>query len=200
MKKCSRCLELKEFSEFSPNKRAKDKYNYTCKVCGRISKRKYTEKHKDRIKANREKYKDKIKAYSKKYRAEKLNKNIKAKKKLEYALLLGTKCIFCDFVLTEKTVAAFDFHHKDPSKKEYVLSDMLMMKREKVLVELYKCVLLCSNCHRILHFEENRTLDNTEPSLIDKEGVETREQSRKLQAMVTETGNPFIGEDIVRST
>ena len=55
-----------------------------------------------------------------------------------------------------------DFHHIDPSKKDYAISDNSHAKIETILKEAAKCVLLCSNCHREFHFlnkEYGTTLD-----------------------------------------
>jgi CO dehydrogenase/acetyl-CoA synthase alpha subunit len=61
------------------------------------------------------------------------------------------KCTKCGF----SHPAALDFHHEDPSKKEAnihrLLSNGQFKKLEK---ELEKCIVLCSNCHRIHHYEE----------------------------------------------
>jgi len=66
-------------------------------------------------------------------------------KSLEY---LGNKCIVCGY---NKCVAALEFHHKDPSTKEFQISNTTK-KWETIKIELDKCVLLCANCHRELHF------------------------------------------------
>lgn len=46
-----------------------------------------------------------------------------------------------------------EFHHRDPSKKERAVSDMIGWSWEKIKKEMEKCDALCSNCHRILHYE-----------------------------------------------
>lgn len=51
----------------------------------------------------------------------------------------------------------FDFHHRDKSKKEGTVSEMATCGRnsiETIKKEIDKCNVLCSNCHRILHYEE----------------------------------------------
>lgn len=61
------------------------------------------------------------------------------------------KCELCN----ESHVACLDFHHKDPNEKEASLS-MIYMKGwsiERIKKEIDKCQVLCSNCHRKLHFE-----------------------------------------------
>lgn len=49
-----------------------------------------------------------------------------------------------------------DFHHRDPSTKENVLSDntFLAKSREVIETELVKCDTLCANCHRTYHHLE----------------------------------------------
>tara|TARA_R110000782_G_C14621619_1_gene393317 strand:+ start:111 stop:608 length:498 start_codon:yes stop_codon:yes gene_type:complete len=65
---------------------------------------------------------------------------------------LGGKCIDCSGVFP---LPVYDFHHLDPSVKEYNLGDRLRKKDFSGLEqELKKCVLLCANCHRIRHFTE----------------------------------------------
>lgn len=48
-----------------------------------------------------------------------------------------------------------DFHHQD-GDKEHNISDMVNhgWSKENILKEIEKCIPLCSNCHRILHYEE----------------------------------------------
>lgn len=62
----------------------------------------------------------------------------------------GNKCNDCGQKFPN---CCYDVHHLDPAEKDFNLS----AKRgfDDVLVEeLKKCVLLCSNCHRIRHFKE----------------------------------------------
>lgn len=65
---------------------------------------------------------------------------------------LGGECADCRGVFPP---AVYDFHHLDPSEKEYNLGDVIRRKRNREVIadELSKCVLLCANCHRIRHFE-----------------------------------------------
>lgn len=64
--------------------------------------------------------------------------------------MFGDKCIRCGY---NECYSALDFHHVDPSKKEY--EPRLLVNGfgsiKKMLKELEKCVMLCSNCHRSLH-------------------------------------------------
>lgn len=50
----------------------------------------------------------------------------------------------------------FDFHHRDPTQKDYLISSRSLIKlSDTIIKELDKCDLLCSNCHRIRHSEIN---------------------------------------------
>ena len=52
----------------------------------------------------------------------------------------------------------FDFHHRNPEKKEFVWAKMKLKSDEKILSELDKCDLLCSNCHRKGHHEKREVI------------------------------------------
>lgn len=64
---------------------------------------------------------------------------------LEY---LGGKCKRCGF---NEDTDIIQFHHLDPCDKKYNISDYLYKGFEFVRAELNKCVLLCLNCHKIVH-------------------------------------------------
>lgn len=54
----------------------------------------------------------------------------------------------------ESDIACLDFHHLDPSTKEFdiaLASGQQAWSWEKVLTEIRKCVCLCANCHRKVH-------------------------------------------------
>lgn len=84
-------------------------------------------------------------------RQEKQKKSVKRwrqenrKKIIEYK---GGKCEKCGY---NKCIEALDFHHIDPSQKEFNLCNTTL-SLNKLKIEADKCVLLCSNCHREFHY------------------------------------------------
>jgi hypothetical protein len=65
----------------------------------------------------------------------------------------GGKCTKCGY---NKCNGALSFHHTDPSKKDFGVSNKGITRSYKaVLAEAKKCVLLCLNCHA----EEHEKLD-----------------------------------------
>lgn len=71
--------------------------------------------------------------------------------------LKGGKCERCGY---DKCEGALQFHHKDPSQKEFNFSHINLndsdFSMERLLKELDKCEVLCANCH----FEEHYIKDN----------------------------------------
>lgn len=63
----------------------------------------------------------------------------------------GGKCEICGYA---KCNSALEFHHLDPSQKEFQLSNARKSKWEKTKSELDKCQLLCSNCHNEVHYDK----------------------------------------------
>lgn len=64
---------------------------------------------------------------------------------------LGGSCQKCGY---SKCIEALEFHHRDPTQKEFSLGVRgLYRSFERVRVELDKCDLLCANCHREIHAE-----------------------------------------------
>lgn len=68
--------------------------------------------------------------------------------KQEAVTLKGGKCSVCGW---SGNIAAFQFHHRDPSKKEFGISTSPKVSWEKYWAEIEKCDLVCANCHSILH-------------------------------------------------
>lgn len=73
------------------------------------------------------------------------------KVKLECIEYKGGKCIKCNY---DKCPASFDFHHRDPTKKDMNINAFRCAFNDEIKKELDKCDLLCSNCHRELHYKE----------------------------------------------
>jgi predicted HNH restriction endonuclease len=66
----------------------------------------------------------------------------------------GGKCEICGY---NKYFGALEFHHKDPSQKDLQISKVRTRTfTDKIKKELDKCQILCSNCHREIHFIENK--------------------------------------------
>ena|SRR5579872_7566556 len=63
------------------------------------------------------------------------------------------KCVRCG----ESHPACIDFHHRDPTTKNSVLSEVTRLgwSKRRILAEIEKCDVLCANCHRKLHWDEN---------------------------------------------
>ena len=102
----------------------------------------------DRIRATiRRKEHPNFNAYMNKTRRAMNKRNLK-QLHLDYEM----KCSCCGF---EGHFSQLDFHHKDASKKDGDIAHMLWRSNyKKIKIELNKCILLCSNCHRLLHWEE----------------------------------------------
>lgn len=75
-------------------------------------------------------------------------KRLSMKKQL--VLQRGGKCEKCGY---DKCLTALEFHHRDKDAKEFQLSSTYLSQKNinDVLVEIEKCDLLCSICHRENH-------------------------------------------------
>ena len=75
------------------------------------------------------------------------------RRKLKLIEEMGGKCQICGY---DKNISALEFHHKDPTQKDFQLDARKMSntKWETLLEEAKKCDLLCANCHREIHHPE----------------------------------------------
>lgn len=77
------------------------------------------------------------------------HKNRRRQIKKELVDIKGGKCQVCGY---NKCLRSLEFHHLDPLQKDFTISGNLKrIKREKVIKELEKCILVCSNCHGEIH-------------------------------------------------
>lgn len=74
--------------------------------------------------------------------------------------IVGSECEVCGYC---NSTAALDFHHNDPSEKLFGIGSKFNAHhpdtckpeiRKAILLEVGKCKLMCSNCHRELHDNE----------------------------------------------
>ena len=72
------------------------------------------------------------------------------KRKYEAIIQKGGKCEICGY---DKNISALEFHHIDPSNKNFQLDSRHFSNNtiDNLQNEINKCILLCANCHREIH-------------------------------------------------
>lgn len=125
-KKCKRQLRLFLFVKA---KQCKYGRTHTCKDCNR-------EIRAPHYKASR------------KSRSEQENKKNRDRKKT-LVEMFHRICHDCGGVFPD---CVYDFHHKEPSQKDFKISYFRVLD-DRLFSELKKCIMVCSNCHRIRHWD-----------------------------------------------
>jgi transposase len=60
----------------------------------------------------------------------------------------GNKCEICGY---DKSPKCLDFHHIDPTKKKFQISQSYLRPMPVIEEEVAKCILVCKNCHAEIH-------------------------------------------------
>ena len=129
MKICKYCKIDKELTDFHANPTTKDKLATGCKDCMRLI---CTTARKD----NAEHYR----LVAQKRRRRKREQFVEWKKQ--------QVCSRCG----ENDFCTLDLHHVDPTQKDYTLSKLAESGSwTKLVAEMQKCIVVCSNCHRKIH-------------------------------------------------
>ena len=136
-KTCKICKDSKDIKLFHKFKDMKDGYRNECKVC----KNKITSDYK-KLKG-REFNTVKSRVYRATNRA----------KILEYYGGVLT-CEHCG--LQDPIFSVYDFHHLYKSTKDRGIGQLINVGWDRIEAELKKCIVLCANCHRRVHYEENQ--------------------------------------------
>lgn len=135
-KVCLRCGNEKNIEDFPFKNKRKNIRHSTCKECWKIIRKKsYNENKKttlERNKRNRIKNREWYNEYKK-----------------------TLKCNRCP----ENHPACLEFHHEDSNEKEFNVSELIgsTYSVEKIMEEIEKCEVLCSNCHRKHHHKKRKT-------------------------------------------
>ena len=128
MKKCTRCTEIKLFTDFCKYSRSKDGYQPACKKCMAVSYNRSRDKNKEHY-----------------LQVAKLRRDQIQEQVTEWKTTKG--CSLCK----ETYGACLELHHLDPSTKEDNPSNLKTKSFEAFLKEAAKCIVLCANCHRKVH-------------------------------------------------
>jgi hypothetical protein len=126
---CTTCGEEKSHNNFNKRSSAKDGMSSSCTVCHHIRSKSWYNRNKTKV---LERTKIDGKAIQQKVR--------------EYKEAQG--CRFCN----EGYYKCLQFHHIDPSQKDFVLSSARQKGSwTQVLSEIAKCIVVCGNCHVKIH-------------------------------------------------
>lgn len=70
--------------------------------------------------------------------------------KIRMVEAMGGECVICGY---KKSISALEFHHVNPDEKEFSFGNARanIKSWDKLVKELKKCVMVCSNCHKELH-------------------------------------------------
>ena len=143
------CINGHEFNEENTyiNPKAKKR---TCRTCQtNRNKSKWLEN----IDGNRKEAARHMREWRQKNK-ERYNRKWKEDRRIKKQWLDEQKANGCS-LCPEKDPCCIDFHHTDPTIKEGNLSvKVAHWGIEKLKLEISKCILLCSNCHRKLHAKE----------------------------------------------
>lgn len=138
MKLCTRCGRRRSLKLFNRHKSRKDGYNPWCKSCNEEYLRRY-------FRINGSRMRSQV-SLSKQKRREVLQTNL-----IEY--LIDHPCSDCG----ETNIILLDFDHIRGNKKASI-SKMLAngCSWANTLIEISKCVVRCTKCHRLVTAERNR--------------------------------------------
>lgn len=76
-------------------------------------------------------------------------------RKIEAIHYMGDECKDCKLHIDNTHYSVYDFHHLNSNEKDYDWTKLRLKSIEAIHKELDKCILLCSNCHRIRHSISN---------------------------------------------
>lgn len=109
------------------------------------------EKAKARYELNREKRDAYTRDYHDKHRDEhnEASNTRKHEHKVKCITYKGGHCVRCTLGYNGENAAVFHFHHVNPDEKDCNIA--AMRNWEDTLVELDKCIMLCANCHALVH-------------------------------------------------
>lgn len=136
LRECRRCgvvaTSIEQLEKFKTSRKGKYGKDTICKVCAgtqtkeSVDLKRQVELTKKRVREN------KVKA-------------------IRYC---GGVCNSCGKGHDGTNAVIFDFHHLNPKDKKMKPTKALKMSWENIKKEIDKCVLLCSNCHRLEHQQE----------------------------------------------
>lgn len=143
-KRCPSCGQELPLTAFYKNRSRKDGLQAYCKICSNARTKQYQLEHPEVFRE--------ISKRSWAKNREKRNATDRNRMHAHFNFInsLKTPCVKCG----DDRFYVIDFHHIDPAKKIFTLSDGRKTHKSKddVLKESEKCVCLCKNCHKEFHY------------------------------------------------
>jgi len=84
--------------------------------------------------------------------------------KRKAVLYKGGKCERCGY---DNNIYALDFHHTSNNKDAKISVILYRTSWEKAKIEIDKCMLVCSRCHREIHNEDGKNWKNDDFIFVD---------------------------------
>lgn len=135
MRRCVRCGETKDESEFNWRNIQKGHLQSVCKIC--------------QAQDSRNRDRDRVRESNKSSR----QKGVERAQQFLLDYLSSHPCQDCGI----SDISVLTFHHIDPKVKKYNVSDMVYhgYSLETIQRELDRCIVLCWNCHMKREQNEN---------------------------------------------
>ena len=127
---CKYCGFDRPLDQFYKRKDSVDGYNHNCKVCLASY------------------WKENSKTDKRKEQSRQHNRKSRRANKSRLVEYFGGKCVCCGY---KRSLAGLQFHHLDPSQKDFTISSQSKRNYEELLEEAKKCIMVCANCHAEIH-------------------------------------------------
>jgi excinuclease UvrABC ATPase subunit len=154
---CAKCKESMPLNAFGTDSSNPDKLTRQCMSCIRKARNLNYLGHKEewdaRTKTWRNEHRTRINEIARK--ASKKGRIIR--KELRDKIMSQFPCYICH----EPRIACLEFHHLDPNTKEKHVGQSTSVSM--LLKEASKCIVLCANCHKLLHNGDIQLPPNTIP-------------------------------------
>ena len=101
-------------------------------------------------------------------------------KKQKIVYVMGGKCALCGY---DKNIQALEMHHINPEEKSFTFSNTNKYHTwEETFQEMKKCILLCANCHREVHYPvEQDNFNNLQSSYNELKAQEVLQEFQKKE-------------------
>jgi hypothetical protein len=137
-KLCTKCNIEKPLNDFALQKNKPHGRSYHCKECKKVVQNVHYNLNKEYYLTRNEKYRQSTFAWLREYKS-------------------TLSCCICGF----SHPAAIDFHHRDPKEKIFNISIGPTIGKTIIQIkkEIDKCDIVCSNCHRIIHYKQKHATE-----------------------------------------